>query len=300
MKKDDAQAKLDEAKRLGKFYTPPSVCELVVALEDGDEVFDPACGAGVLLSYSKARKLFGQDIDATSCELAIENLKGRDVSIYCGDTLIYPHTPRVDCVIANPPFSLKWNAPKYWRYGIKPPNRAADWAFVQIALWCAPRAVFVMFPGALYRGGRERDIRGELILNRKVATVIQLPPNLFEQTSIATAIVVFKRSNDVLFVDATNLQLEEIPAIVGKRQNVEHVAKLATLEEVKKADFSFSVSSYVAAKDEREPIDIVALEAEIKRLEKSNRAKMRELDALVASIKGNQNGIYHQQSPRLF
>ena len=32
MKKDDAQAKLDEAKKLGNFYTPKSVCEL--ALED--------------------------------------------------------------------------------------------------------------------------------------------------------------------------------------------------------------------------------------------------------------------------
>lgn len=241
MKKDDAQAKLDEAKKLGKFYTPKSVCELVVALEDGDEVFDPACGAGVLLSYSKAKKLFGQDIDAASCDLAIENLKGRDVSIYCGDTLKYTHTPRVDCVIANPPFSLKWNAPKYWRFGdITPPNRA-DWAFVQIALWCAPRAVFVLSPGALYRGGRL--IREELILNSKVATVIQLP--LFEQTSIAPAIVVFKQSKDVFFLDATNLDLKDVPGIVAKREPIKNVATLATFEEIVARDYSLSVSSYV-------------------------------------------------------
>lgn len=285
MKKDDAQAKLDEAKKLGKFYTPKSVCELVVALEDGDAVFDPACGAGVLLSYSKAKKLFGQDIDAASCDLAIENLKGRDVSIYCGDTLKYAHEPRVDCVIANPPFSLKWNAPKYWRYGITPPNRAADWAFVQIALWCAPRAVFVMFPGALYRGGRERLIRGELILNRKVATVIQLPPNLFEQTSIATAVVVFKQSKDVFFLDATNLDLKDVPGIVAKREPIKNVAALATFEEIVARDYTLSVSSYVEQETQREQIDIDALEAEIRCLHESYIEKSNALDALIAELK---------------
>ena len=286
MKKDDAQAKLDEAKKLGKFYTPKSVCELIVALEDGDEVFDPACGAGVLLSYSKARKLFGQDIDATSCDLAIENLKGRDVSIYCGDTLKYTHTPRVDCVIANPPFSLKWNAPKYWRYGdITPPNKAADWAFVQIALWCAPRAVFVMFPGALYRSGRERLIRGELVLKNKVATVIQLPPNLFEQTSIATAVVVFKQSKDVFFLDATNLDLKDVPGIVTKREPIKNVAALVTYKEIVARDYSLSVSSYVEQETQREQIDIDALEAEIKNLHESYIEKSNELDALIAELK---------------
>lgn len=285
MKKDDAQAKLDEAKKLGKFYTPKSVCELVVALEDGDAVFDPACGAGILLSYSKARKLFGQDIDATSCELALENLKGRDVSIYCGDTLKYTHEPRVDVVIANPPFSLKWNAPKYWRYGITPPNRAADWAFVQIALYCAPRAVFVMFPGALYRSGREKLIRGELVLNRKVATVIQLPPNLFEQTSIATAVVVFKQSKDVFFLDATNLDLKDVPGIVAKREPIKNVAALATFEEIVARDYSLSVSSYVEQETQREQVDIDALEADIKRLHESYIEKSNELDALIAELK---------------
>ena len=286
MKKDDAQAKLAEAKKLCKFYTPKSVCELVVALEDGDEVFDPACGAGVLLSYSKARKLFGQDIDATSCELALENLKGRDVSIYCGDTLKYSHThTRFDCVIANPPFSLKWNAPKYWRYGITPPNRAADWAFVQIALFCAPRAVFVMFPGALYRSGREKLIRGELVLKNKVATVIQLPPNLFEQTSIAPAIVVFKQSKDVFFLDATNLDLKDVPGIVAKREPIKNVAALATFEEIAARDYTLSVSSYVEQEREREQIDIDALEAEIKSLHDSYMKKSDALDALITELK---------------
>ena len=282
MKKDDAQAKLAEAKKLGKFYTPKSVCELVVALEDGDEVFDPACGAGVLLSYSKAKKLFGQDIDATSCDLAIENLKGRDVSIYCGDTLKYTHEPRVDVVIANPP-SLKWNAPKYWRYGIAPPNRAADWAFVQIALFCAPRAVFVMFPGALYRSGRERLIRGELVLKNKVATVIQLP--LFEQTSIAAAIVVFKQSKDVFFLDATNLDLKDVPGIVAKREPIKNVAALATFEEIAARDYSLSVSSYVEQETQRERIDIDALEAEIKRTHEAYLKTCNALDALIADLK---------------
>ena len=68
-------------------------------------------------------------------------------------------------------------------------------------------AAIVEFPGVLYRGGAEQKIRKYLIDNNFVDCVIQLPANLFFGVSIATCIIVLKKSkkdNAVLFIDASN------------------------------------------------------------------------------------------------
>ena len=67
-------------------------------------------------------------------------------------------------------------------------------------------AAIVEFPGVLYRGGAEQKIRKYLIDNNYVDTVIQLPPDLFFGTTIATCIIVLKKSkadNKTLFIDAS-------------------------------------------------------------------------------------------------
>src|SRR5690606_21962082 len=61
-------------------------------------------------------------------------------------------------------------------------------------------------PGVLYRGGAERKIRKYLVDNNYVDTVIQLPPDLFFGTTIATCIIVLKKSkkdNAVRFIDGS-------------------------------------------------------------------------------------------------
>ena len=67
-------------------------------------------------------------------------------------------------------------------------------------------AAIVEFPGVLYRGGAEQKIRKYLIDNNYVDAVIQLPPDLFFGTTIATCIIVLKKSkkdNKTLFIDAS-------------------------------------------------------------------------------------------------
>ena len=67
-------------------------------------------------------------------------------------------------------------------------------------------AAIVEFPGVLYRGGAEKKIREYLVANNYVDAVIQLPPDLFFGTTIATCVIVLKKSkptNDVAFIDAT-------------------------------------------------------------------------------------------------
>ena len=63
-------------------------------------------------------------------------------------------------------------------------------------------AAIVCFPGIFYRGGAEQKIRKYLIDNNYVECIIQLPDNLFFGTSIATCIMVLKKSkieNSTLF-----------------------------------------------------------------------------------------------------
>ncbi|MEZ4499115.1 MAG: N-6 DNA methylase [Thermomicrobiales bacterium] len=72
------------------------------------------------------------------------------------------------------------------------PNRKPIWRSPCTSLpGCrSGTAAIVEFPGVLYRGGAEQKIRQYLIDNNYVDTVIQLPPDLFFGTTIATYIIV--------------------------------------------------------------------------------------------------------------
>ena len=313
MKLDDASARLNEAKAMGKFYTPEPVARLTIELailtlpEDlrrkprrrlwGRRVYDPACGAGSMLCYAteyfKDSSFYGQELDPASAALARQNLADRRVafSIEEGDTLAapYPWDVRFDVIVANPPFSVKWEPIKDdHRFPILAPRKAGDWAFVQHALyWLADDGVAasVMFPGALYRGNAERKIREDLVRKNLVSAVVQLPAGLFRETSIATSIVVFKRSKDVLFVDATELEREKVVELVRRRENVEFTARLATLDELERNDFNLSVSTYVEPRDTREKIDLDQLEREIEEHRRRADELRREIDVLLPDVK---------------
>src|SRR5699024_3990332 len=121
-------------------------------------------------------------------------------------------------IVSNPPYSTRWdgnddptliNDPRFAPAGVLAPKTKADLAFgMHMLRWLATdgTAAIVGFPGVLYRGGAEKKIRQRLVDNNYVDTIIQLPPDLFFGTSIATCIIVLKKAkndNDVLFVDAS-------------------------------------------------------------------------------------------------
>lgn len=152
----------------------------------------------------------------------------------------------------------------------------------------------------MYRGGAEKKIRKYLIDNNYIDCVIQLPPNLFFGTSIATCIMVLKKcktDNKTLFIDATNecikvtnnnkltpANIDRIVEIFTKREEIEYIAHLASYDEVKENDFNLSVSTYVEAEDTREKIDIVKLNAEIKEIVAREQVLRDEIDKIIAEI----------------
>ena len=263
---------------------------------------------------------YGQEINITTYNLCRINMFLHDVApdmfnIACEDTLVKPqhwNEEPFELIVSNPPYSVKWagddnplliNDPRFAPAGVLAPKSKADLAFVMHSLaWLAPNGVaaIVCFPGIMYRGGAEQKIRKYLIDNNYVDSVIQLPQNLFFGTSIATVILTLKRGkedNNVLFIDATKEcvkvtnnnklmpeNIERIVEIYKNREDIEHVAHLASYDEMKEQNFNLSVSTYVEAEDTRERIDIVALNAEIERIVAKENELRKAIDKIIKEI----------------
>ncbi|MBK9156848.1 MAG: type I restriction-modification system subunit M [Micropruina sp.] len=322
----------------GEYYTPQEVSELlaritVVGKTSVNKVYDPACGSGsLLLKFAKVlgkdnvrQGFFGQEINLTTYNLARINMFLHDINfekfdLAHGDTLIDPahwDEEPFEAIVSNPPYSLNWegdanplliNDPRYSPAGVLAPKSKADLAFtMHILSWLAVNgtAAIVEFPGVLYRGGAEAKIRKYLIDNNYVDAVIQLPPDLFFGTTIATCIIVLKKSktdNAVLFIDASGqfvrggnknkLTDENQAAILGTftaRTDVPHVAKLVPNADLAANGYNIAVSSYVEAEDTREVVDITALNAEIARIVVRQGELRTQIDAIVADLNRGEN-----------
>ncbi|MBR1772875.1 MAG: type I restriction-modification system subunit M [Eubacterium sp.] len=318
----------------GEYYTPQEVSELLTRLavagkSEINKVYDPACGSGSLLL--KAAKIlgkehvrqgfFGQEINLTTYNLCRINMFLHDIDfdkfdIANEDTLVSPQhwdDEPFEAIVSNPPYSIKWegddnpvliNDPRFSPAGVLAPKSKADMAFIMHSLaWLATNgtAAIVCFPGIMYRGGAEKKIRQYLIDNNYVDTIIQLPSNLFFGTSIATCIMVLKKSkseNKTLFIDASNecvkvtnnnkLTPENIQKIVdtfmAKEEEVKYFSRLVPNSEIAEQDYNLSVSTYVEPEDTREKIDIKVLNAEIKEIVAREQVLRAEIDKIIAEI----------------
>ncbi|MDM8537133.1 class I SAM-dependent DNA methyltransferase [Desulfobacterales bacterium HSG17] len=284
-------------KKAGEFYTPRSVVHLLGLILDpkeGEKVYDPACGTGGMLLECvnhlkennkdyRTLKLFGQEKNLSSGSIARMNmfLHGiEDFQIVRGDTLRNPAffeadgLQTFDCVIANPPFSLKdWGAENWVNdpYGRNiagtPPKGNGDMAWVQHMVKSMNengRMTVVLPHGALFRKNAEGKIRKALLELDLLEAVIGLGQNIFYGTSLAACVMVFKHNKEdhkkqkVLFIDAS----EQIR--VGRAQNfleaghvkqifewykayedVENFVKAAGFEDIKENDFNLNIPLYV-------------------------------------------------------
>ena len=317
----------------GEFFTPTEVSELLaritlVGKKQVNKVYDPACGSGsLLLKFSQIlgkdnvrQGFFGQEINLTTYNLCRINMFLHDINyekfdIAHGDTLMDPKhwdDEPFDAIVSNPPYSTRWegddnplliNDPRFSPAGVLAPKSKADLAFtMHILRWLSTTgtAAIVEFPGVLYRGGAEQKIRKYLIDNNYVDAVLQLPPNMFFGTSIATCIIVLKKSkkeNKTLFIDASKeyepsgnknkLSEENIETIINayiERKDVDHFCQLVDNTDIAENDYNLSVSSYVEMEDTREIIDIEELNAEIAEIVERQTKLRIEVDAIVAEL----------------
>lgn len=263
---------------------------------------------------------YGQEINITTYNLCRINMFLHDVgfdkfNIACEDTLISPQhwdDEPFELIVSNPPYSIKWagdsnplliNDPRFAPAGVLAPKSKADMAFIMHSLsWLATNgtAAIVCFPGIMYRGSAEKKIRKYLVDNNFIDCIIQLPSNLFFGTSIATCIMVMKKNktdNRTLFIDASSecvkvtnnnkLTAENIARIVdvfAKHEEIPYFSKLAEYQDIVDNEYNLSVSTYVEAKDSREKIDIVKLNAEIEQIVAREQVLRDEIAKIIAEI----------------
>lgn len=285
-------------KKAGEFYTPRAVVHLLgklLAPRESESIYDPACGTGGMLlecaEYVKAKggeyrtlRLYGQEKNLTSSSIARMNmfLHGiEDFDIVKGDTLRKPafHTAdglrRFDCVIANPPFSLKkwgyddWANDPYGRnFAGLPPKTNGDMAWVQHMIASMKqdggRMVVVLPHGALFRKGAEGRIREAILEMDLIEAVIGLGPNIFYGTPLAPCVLVLKTEKPaelrgkLIFVDAADQlrtgraqnyleteHIEQVYAWYAGRVDVENYVKVATLAEIAENDHNLNIPLYV-------------------------------------------------------
>ena len=322
----------------GEYYTPQEVSELltrltIVGKTEVNKVYDPACGSGsLLLKFAKIlgknnvrNGFFGQEINITTYNLCRINMFLHDINfdkfnIGHGDTLTDPlhwDDEPFEAIVSNPPYSIKWagaenplliNDPRFSPAGVLAPKSKADLAFILHSLsWLAAggTAAIVCFPGILYRGGAEQKIRKYLVDNNFVDCIIQLPGKLFFGTSIATCVMVLKKSkceSATLFIDAsaeyikvtnsnklTQENIEKIVAAYASRETVEYFTKLVPNADIAEQDYTLSVSTYVEQEDTRELVNITELNAEIKRIVAREDVLRREIEKIVAEIESDGN-----------
>ena len=319
----------------GEFFTPQEVSELLariatVGKKEVNKVYDPACGSGsLLLKFAKILGkenvrigFFGQEINLTTYNLCRINMFLHDINfnkfdIAHGDTLTDPKhwdDEPFDAIVSNPPYSIKWegdsnpvliNDPRFAPAGVLSPKSKADLAFAMHMLsWLSTSgtAAIVNFPGVLYRGGAEQKIRKYLIDNNYIDTVIQLPPDLFFGTTIATCIIVLKKSkkdNSTLFIDASaefvregnknklsEQNREKILNAFIERKDIPHFAKLVPNQTIAENDYNIAVSTYVAQKEDREEVDIKKLNAEIEQIVARQAELRKAIDEIVKELEG--------------
>lgn len=320
----------------GEFYTPQEVSELLaeittVGKTEVNKVYDPACGSGsLLLKFAKVlgkenvrQGFFGQEINLTTYNLCRINMFLHDINynnfdIAHGDTLMDPKhwdDEPFDAIVSNPPYSIKWdgdanplliNDPRFSPAGVLAPKGYADLAFtMHILSWLSTSgtAAIVEYPGVLYRGHAEAQIRKYLVDNNYVDTVIQLPPDLFFGTPIATCIIALKKSkkdNKTLFIDASaefvrignknklsDVNRKKILEAFTARKDAEYFAKLVDNKTIADNDYNIAVSSYVVGEDTREVVDITELNVKIAKIVSRQNELRKAIDEIVTDIEGN-------------
>lgn len=295
-------ADVTKRKKAGEFYTPRSVVRMMVEILDpkeGESVYDPACGTGGMLlgaiehvqraggdTRTFFGKLYGQEKNLTTSSIARMNLVLHgieDFQVVREDTLRSPAftdsstggLASFDCVIANPPFSLKewgrevWEADPWGRasFGL-PPESYGDYAWVQhmVASMAAGtgRMAVVLPQGALFRKSAEGRIRKALLEHDLIEAVIGLAPNIFYGTGLAPAVVVLRsakpaaRKQKVIVIDASSLfrkgraqnfldpeHAEQIVSWVRAFEDVEDRAKVVDVYEIESEDWTLNISRYV-------------------------------------------------------
>lgn len=335
-----------EKAKEGETYTPREIIKLIVRIldvEDGSRVLDPACGSSVMLieAYNYVRdeklnggkpslELFGQERNEIMAVIAKMNLILHGIEgyqIYIGDSLTNPRFERADYVIANPPWNLdgydesNLGEPSVRRIytslgssGFTPKN-TADWAWIQLMAYFANRKVGVVLDqGALFRGGRERNIRRVAVERDLISAVILLPEKLFYNTGAPGIILILDKNKPenhkgkILFINASKEykshpeirrlsiisedNMRNVVEAYRRFKNAEGFARVVSIDEIRRNDYNLNVTLYVHPKEDEEEIDLAReLDAFVKIESEEKETVQKTMEYIKSVVDAWQKGM---------
>jgi type I restriction enzyme M protein len=324
-----------QGQSAGEFYTPREVGILMARLLDpqpGMEVYDhlrllethgiEENGHRRFPSNVAPLRLFGQEINPSTFAMSRMNafIHDMDAEIALGDTMRSPRFTgddgrlrRFNIVTANPMWNQDFAQSTYendpyqrFEWGA-PPSSTADWGWVQHmfrSLGEQGRMAVVLDTGAVSRGSgssgsnRERDLRKRFIERDLVETVVQLPENLFYNTSAPAIVMVINRAKrhpgEILLINASkqfekgrpknylaDTHVDLIARIHADWVVSESLSVIVSTSEAIRSDYNLSPGRYVAVDGVEEVLpleDAVVLLAES---EEERAAADRELQKLL-------------------
>jgi len=314
----------------GEVYTPVEVSRLIAEIiepQPNEHILDPACGSASMLieQYLFVKRkdsesslfLVGQEANDITAVLAELNfiLHGiKDYQVYIGDSLINPKFDKADKIVANPPWNqdgydentLKRNPEhnEIFQFGYTA-KKSADWAWLQlISHYAEKKAAVVLDSGALFRGGKEQEIRKAFVKADLIDAIILLPEKIFYNTQAPGIIVIInkekgeKRRGKILFINASNEyiqhpeirklnklsdeNIEKIAKAYREYKNISNFSRVVNLKEIEDKDFNLNVSLYVVPEEEKEEIDLAE---EFKKLEELHREYIEKYEVVRMYLK---------------
>lgn len=302
-------------KNAGEFYTPRSIVKLLIKLlapKAGETVYDPACGTGGMLIEAirfmhndkmTYGRIYGQEKNLATSAIARMNLflhGARDFKVTQGDTLRAPNyleggaLKTFDCVVANPPFSLKsWGSEQFGKdlYGRNlwgcPTDSNGDYAWLQhMVKSMSPktgRCAVVLPQGVLFRSGKEGEIRKQLVESDKLEAVITLAGGVFYSTGVSACILFLsnckapEHRGRVCMIDGSGIytpqraqnilteeEVQKLHTLYTAYEDVIERVKIVTIPEIRKKGYSLAVNTYI---DKKEPETVPSEEIRRKYLE---------------------------------
>jgi type I restriction enzyme M protein len=271
---------------------------------------------------SQSMRAVGFEIDEGVADLARARffLYDIDVEVHIGDSLRVPQKelPTANLIMLDPPMGQqRWGdadiyMDRRWKFGLPPPNNA-DFAWLQLAAGAiAPggRALVVLAASALFRGGREGEIRARMVGAGIVEAVITLPPRLRPESSVPVCVWVLRSlvdarpGDEMLLVDATSLgesgrsQFSLPEESIGRLAGIFHswhdhltiseadleIAVPVSLDRAAEAAFTLQAHAYMTPPE----IDVESLRRQVvdvrKRLGQSTKEMTTEIDSLIRSL----------------
>ncbi|MEG3051011.1 MAG: N-6 DNA methylase, partial [Thermomonas sp.] len=251
--------------------------------------------------------------------MLLHGVKDTEFDIHHGDTLLNDwdalretnpaKVPKFDAVVANPPFSYRWEPKddmsddvRFNNHGLAPKS-AADFAFLLHGFhYLKDQGVMaIILPhGVLFRGGAEERIRTKLLKDGHIDTVIGLPANLFYSTGIPVCILVLKKCkkfDDVLFINAaehfdkgkrqnvlSDGHIDKIVDTYQYRKEEDRYAKRVPMERIEEEGFNLNISRYISTAQAESEIDLKATHERLMAIEDAIRAATRKHNAFLREL----------------